>query len=84
MSTSKENVITILKEKYEYENERKRYYDNIITLPISLLAFIITGLYFIVSDSFESKRMFWFSELKPYIIFIPLVSIYYNKYMLFV
>ncbi|QPH40528.1 hypothetical protein [Pedobacter endophyticus] len=80
MNQRKDALIDILKEKYEYENERKRYYDNVINLPISLLAFIITGIYFIVT---ESNQTTWFNTAKPFIIFPLLFSSVISMFFLF-
>jgi hypothetical protein len=67
---TQETLITLLKEKYDYENERKRYYDNILTLPITLLTFIIAGIYFIIN---EIVAIQWFNDIKPWFIY-PLIA----------
>lgn len=80
MKGSKESIIAILKEKYEYENERKRYFDGVINLPVSLLAFIVGGLYFIIS---EGNKPIWFNNIKSYIIIALLGSTIVSMFYLF-
>ena len=73
-------IIDILKEKYEYENERKRYYDNVITLPVSLLAFIVTGIYFITNEKVTAR---WFIYINSCIIYPLLLSCVVSMFFLF-
>lgn len=80
MSQKHAGLLEVLKEKYEYENERKRYYDNVINLPVSLLAFIITGTYFIISEHSEVE---WFNRTKPYLIFSLLGCSVISMFFLF-
>lgn len=75
------SLIEILKEKYEYENERKRYYDNVITLPITLLAFVVAGIYVIVVD--DTIRESWYNNLIPWLIIVIIIGTVTCMYFLF-
>ncbi len=44
MKTDKSYLIDVLKERYEYEQFRRSNFDNIINLPITILALLIGGL----------------------------------------
>lgn len=50
MESSKDYVITILREKYEYELARKRYFDDILGVPVTILSFLIASMYVVVTD----------------------------------
>lgn len=68
MSKKTDALFPLYKEKYEYELERKRYYDNLVNLPITLIAFLVAGVYIVISDSHVST---WFNT--PRIILIVLI-----------
>lgn len=80
MTNSKEQLVKILKEKYDYENERKRYFDNVITLPVTLLAFIVAGMYVIIIDK-ESPK--WFTDFIHIVIYPILLSTVISMFFLF-
>lgn len=50
MDDSRDNLITILKDKYDYELNRKKTLDDALTLPVTLLSFIVGSIYLLVTD----------------------------------
>lgn len=50
MADSREYLIALLKEKYDYELNRKKVLDDALTMPITLLSFIVGVLYFMLSQ----------------------------------
>ncbi|WP_457941727.1 hypothetical protein M1D52_07290 [Olivibacter sp. SA151] len=48
---SRDNLIDILKEKYSYELSRKSYYDSCLGTPITLMSFLIAGVFIAINDS---------------------------------
>lgn len=69
MSNRNDRIISVLKDKHEYENQRRNYYDNSISLPVSLIAFIIAGCYFILTSK---TGVVWVDMLMPFLI-LPLI-----------
>ncbi|TFF34394.1 hypothetical protein [Mucilaginibacter psychrotolerans] len=74
-----QNIVDVLKEKYEYELERKRYYDDVISLPVSLIAFIVTGTYFIVA---ENSLPSWLCTIRPILVLLSTISTIVTMYFL--
>jgi hypothetical protein len=50
METSKDYIIALLQEKYEYELKRKDSFETALNVPISLLSVLFAGAYFVISD----------------------------------
>jgi hypothetical protein len=50
METSKDYLISLLKDKYEHEMRRKSDFDNSLNIPITLLTALFAGMYFVASD----------------------------------
>jgi|GEM_PF-887576 len=48
---SRDNLIDILKEKYSYELSRKSYFDSCLGTPITLMSFLIAGVFITINDS---------------------------------
>lgn len=51
MDTSKDYVISLLKDKYDYEQKRKDDFETSLGIPITILSALFAGAYFVVSDS---------------------------------
>ncbi|MBB6236908.1 putative membrane protein [Pedobacter sp. AK013] len=51
MDTSKDYVISLLRDKYEYEQKRKEDFESSLGTPITVLSALFAGSYFVVSDS---------------------------------
>ena len=83
MKTDKSYLIEVLKGRYEYEQFRRNNYDNIISLPITLLALLIGGMAAIVMHGTLTDYLVRYSIL---IAMIPagistyyLVRVYYGS-----
>lgn len=50
MDSSKDYVISLLKEKFDYEQKRKDDIENSLGVPITILSALFAGVYFVVSD----------------------------------
>ncbi len=50
MNGSKEQLISLLKDKYDYELNRKESYESALGTPIAVLSALFAGIYFICSD----------------------------------
>lgn len=47
---SRDFLIEILKEKYTYELSRKSYYDCCLVVPITLMSFLVAGIFITIGD----------------------------------
>lgn len=75
MKTDKSYLIEVLKERYEYELFRRNNYDNLISLPITILALLIGGLAAIVTQGEFSNNIIRYGVLVG---MLPVgISIYY-------
>lgn len=63
MKTDKSYLIEVLKERYEYEQFRRNNYDNVINLPITILALLIGGLVAIVTQGEGINNVIKYSVL---------------------
>ncbi|MGM9476502.1 hypothetical protein ACS5PU_08725 [Pedobacter sp. GSP4] len=50
MDNSKDYIISLLKDKYDYEQKRKDDFESSLGTPITVLSALFAGSYFVVSD----------------------------------
>ena len=51
METSKDILITVMKDKYDHEMGRKDNFETSLNIPITILSAMFAGLYFVITDS---------------------------------
>lgn len=54
---SRDSLIILLKDKYEHEYSRKKYFDDALGIPITLSSFLVGGIYYVVNDSSNSQSL---------------------------
>jgi len=54
---SRDSLIVLLRDKYEHEYNRKKYFDDALGIPITLSSFLVGGIYFVVNDSSNSQHL---------------------------
>jgi len=69
---SRDTLIDILKEKYEYENKRKQTLDDSLNLPVSLLSFLTAGAFIFLTDT-NDKWMSLASVVGKWVLLIALL-----------
>jgi small-conductance mechanosensitive channel len=75
MKTDRSYLVDILKERYDYEQFRRNNYDNLINLPITILALLVGGLAAIATQGETLSDVIKYSVLAS---MVPIsVSIYY-------
>lgn len=75
IKTDKSYLIEVLRERYEYEQFRRNNYDNLLTLPVTVLALLIGGLAALVSQDVGISDVIRYSTL---VAMLPIgTSIYY-------
>jgi hypothetical protein len=47
---SRDSLIILLKEKYEHEYNKKKYFEDTLPVPITLLTALVAGIYLIIND----------------------------------
>lgn len=76
MMESKNILLDLLKEKYDYERERRRYYDEGLNIPVAILTLIIGGTYtLLTNDSIE--KVSFSSACVIAILVLAVVSLFY-------
>jgi hypothetical protein len=48
---SRDSLIVLLKDKYDHEYGRKKYFDDALGVPITLSSFLVGGIYYVINDS---------------------------------
>jgi hypothetical protein len=72
MDDSRDDLISLLKDKYDYEFDRKKTLDNALTLPVTLLSFIVAAIYFLISEVKDNTIANWFVVIK-WLLFIGIM-----------
>ena len=54
---SRDSLIVLLKDKYDHEYNRKKYFDDALGVPITLSSFLIGGIYYVVNDSSNIQEL---------------------------
>lgn len=50
METASELLLSMLKEKYDFEMDRKKSYDESVSTPITLVSFLVAGIFYSLID----------------------------------
>lgn len=48
---TRDTLVTLLKDKYAHEYNRKKYFDDALGVPITISSFLIGGIYYVVNES---------------------------------
>ncbi|MCC8409907.1 hypothetical protein LJ707_13295 [Mucilaginibacter sp. UR6-1] len=73
MQIDKTQLITILKEKYDYEVQRKLHFESILNIPVTMLGLLSAGIFYVLNLS-PNHSYLWFNEIKPWCVGINMVS----------
>lgn len=81
MKTDLSYLIDVLKERYEYEQFRRNNFDNVISLPITILVLLIGGLAAVVTQDELSNSIVRFGILAG---MLPIgISIYHLTHVFY-
>jgi hypothetical protein len=69
MKINRDQLIVVLKEKYDYEIQRKLYYETILNIPVTLLGLLSAGLFYLLNTTDLNSRI-WYITIK-----LPLIGL---------
>lgn len=75
METSLDYLISLLKDKFDYEHVRRNELDNALNIPITIITALLAGLFIVISD----KTMACSIESLESIKFILIISLFISS-----
>lgn len=52
---SKDQLIELLKEKYSHEMSRKHKFDDVLSLPVTVLSLVVAGIFYILNEVYSKQ-----------------------------
>jgi len=84
MDNSKDYIISLLKDKFDYEQKRKDDFETSLGIPITILSALFAGAYFVVSDSSLQGINCSLLTIKWILVILLLVSLVTTLVLLFI
>lgn len=86
MFDSRDSLIALLKEKYDHEYNRKKYFEDTLQTPITLFTGLVGGIYLVLNDNIKdispTLKLIWIFIL--FVLIICSITSFYFLYKAYV